>query len=72
MGRYQSQRAPDTALRSRLRDLANERRRSGYRQLFVLLWREGEPSGVQPPFYVPLIRGFTKHVPEAGCRMPGA
>ncbi len=33
------------ALRGRLRDLANERRRFGYRWLFVLL-REGEPSGI--------------------------
>jgi putative transposase len=41
MVRYQSQRAPDTALRGRLRDLANERRRFGYRRLFVLLRREG-------------------------------
>jgi putative transposase len=41
--RYQSRRAPDTALRGRLRDLANERRRFGDRRLFVLLHREGEP-----------------------------
>ena len=41
MVRYQSQRALDTALRGRLRDLANERRRFGYRRLFVLLRREG-------------------------------
>ena len=47
MVRYQSQRAPDTALRGRLRDLANERRRFGYRRLFVLLRREGEPSGIK-------------------------
>lgn len=46
MVRYQSKRAPDTALRVRLRDLANERRRFGYRQLFVMLRREGEPSGI--------------------------
>jgi len=46
MVRYQSHRAPDTALRGRLRDLANERRRFGYRRLFVLLRREGEPSGI--------------------------
>ena len=46
MVRYQSQRAPDTVLRGRLRDLANERRRFGYRRLFVLLRREGEPSGI--------------------------
>jgi hypothetical protein len=35
---------PDTALRERLRGLAVERRRFGYRRLFVLLRREGELS----------------------------
>ncbi|GLS19240.1 hypothetical protein GCM10007874_22570 [Labrys miyagiensis] len=44
--RYRSCRPPDTDLRRRLRDLAHERRRFGYRRLFVLLRREGEPSGV--------------------------
>lgn len=44
--RYQSRRPPETELRTRLRDLANERRRFGYRRLFVLLKREGEPSGI--------------------------
>ncbi|WQE35449.1 IS3 family transposase [Brevundimonas bullata] len=43
--RYRSCRQPDTALRERLRALAVERRRFGYRRLFVLLRREGEPSG---------------------------
>jgi len=46
MIRYRSQRAPDTALRGRLWELANERRRFGCRRLFVLLRREGEPSGI--------------------------
>jgi putative transposase len=46
MIRYQSRRAPDADLRARLRDLANERRRFGYRRLFILLRREGEPSGI--------------------------
>ncbi|MDA9524134.1 transposase [Bradyrhizobium sp. CCBAU 11434] len=46
MIRYRSSRPPDAALRGRLRDLANERRRFGYRRLFVLLRREGEPSGI--------------------------
>lgn len=41
-----SRRPPETELRTRLRDLANERRRFGYRRLFILLQREGEPSGV--------------------------
>lgn len=43
--RYRSCRQPDTALRERLRALAAERRWFGYRRLFVLLRREGEPSG---------------------------
>ena len=46
MIRYRSQRPPDTELRGRVRELANERRRFGYRQLFILLRREGEPSGI--------------------------
>ncbi|MDE3760445.1 IS3 family transposase [Sinorhizobium meliloti] len=46
MVRYRSCRPPEVELRARLRDLANERRRFGYRRLFVLLKREGEPSGV--------------------------
>jgi len=43
--RYRSRRPDDAALRARLRILAHERRRFGYRRLFVLLRREGEPSG---------------------------
>lgn len=46
MIRYRSKRPAETALRTRLRELANERRRFGYRRLFILLRREGEPSGV--------------------------
>jgi putative transposase len=44
--RYRSRRPSDAALRARLRELANQRRRFGYRRLFILLRREGEPSGV--------------------------
>jgi len=39
--RYKSSRPDDSALRARLRELANERRRFGYRRLHVLLRREG-------------------------------
>src|SRR5258708_24649873 len=39
--RYRSRRPPDEALRERLRQLARERRRFGYRRLYVLLRREG-------------------------------
>ena len=42
---YQSQRAPDTVLRWRLREPVNDRPRSGYQRLCVLLRREGAPSG---------------------------
>lgn len=43
--RYVSRRPPDTRLRERLRDLAHERRRFGYRRLFILLRRDGETAG---------------------------
>lgn len=46
MIRYRSRRPAETALRERLRSLANERRRFGYRRLFILLRREGELSGI--------------------------
>ncbi len=46
MVRYRSRRPSEPELREKLRDLANERRRFGYGRLFVLLRREGEPSGV--------------------------
>ena len=45
MVRYRSCRPPEVELRAKLRDLANERRRFRYRRLFVLLRRDGEPSG---------------------------
>src|SRR5262249_56678211 len=38
-------RAPDTELRARLRDLANQRRRFGYRRLFILLRDQGDHPG---------------------------
>jgi putative transposase len=41
MVRYRSRRSDDAALRERLRSLAHERRRFGYRRLHVLLKREG-------------------------------
>lgn len=46
MIRYRSIRPDDRALRARLRNLAQERRRLGYRRLFILLRREGETSGI--------------------------
>jgi putative transposase len=46
MVRYRLCRPPDTELRARLRELANERRRFGDLRLFILLRREGEMSGI--------------------------
>ena len=59
MVRYQPRRAPDTVLRCRLRELANERRRFGYRRLFVLLRREGEPSGINRIYRLYSEEGLT-------------
>jgi hypothetical protein len=39
--RYRSIRDDDVALREKLRELANQRRRFGYRRLHILLRREG-------------------------------
>jgi putative transposase len=39
--RYASRRPEDAGMRARLRELANERRRFGYRRLHILLRREG-------------------------------
>ena len=43
--RYRRRRSDDGLLRARLRALANERHRFGYRRLFILLRRDGEVSG---------------------------
>lgn len=39
--RYQTSRSDDAGLRQRMREIAHERRRFGYRRLQVLLKREG-------------------------------
>ena len=70
--RYQSRRPPDTALRVRLRDLANERRRFGYPlpshgshanrergRLVALLRRQGEPSGINRIYRLYSEEGLT-------------
>ncbi|PPQ13717.1 IS3 family transposase [Bradyrhizobium sp. AC87j1] len=59
MIRYRASRPPDAVLRGRLRDLANERRRFGYRRLFVLLRREGEPSGINRIYRLYREEGLT-------------
>ena len=59
MIRYRSRRAPDTALRARLRELANQRRRFGYRRLYILLRDEGEASGINRIYRLYREEGLT-------------
>ncbi len=59
MIRYQSRRAPDTELREQIRDLANERKRFGYRRLFILLRQGGEPSGINRIYRLYREEGLT-------------
>lgn len=56
---YRSSRPPETELRDRLRDLAKERRRFGYRRLFILLRREGKPSGINRIYRLYREEGLT-------------
>ena len=56
---YRSRRAPDTELRTQLRDLANARRRFGYRRLFILLRQDGERSGVNRVYRLYREEGLT-------------
>jgi len=69
--RYQSSRPPETELRAKLRELANERRRFGYRRLFVLLRREGEPSGVNRIYRLYREEGLSVRKREARRRAVG-
>jgi putative transposase len=71
MIRYRSQRAPDTALRTQLRDLANERKRFGYRRLFVLLRQSGEPSGINRIYRLYREEGLTVRKRRARRRAVG-
>ncbi|MER9018761.1 IS3 family transposase [Mesorhizobium sp. M0898] len=71
MIRYQSRRPPETQLRGRLRDLANERRRFGYRRLFILLRREGEASGVNRIYRLYREEGLTVRKRRARRRAVG-
>jgi putative transposase len=59
MIRYRSRRPPDVELRTRLRDLANQRRRFGYRRLFILLRAQGEPSGINRIYRLYREEGLT-------------
>ena len=58
-------------LRGRLRELANERRRFGYRRLFVLLRREGEPSGINRIYRLDRAEGLTVRKRKARRKVVG-
>jgi putative transposase len=72
MIRYRACRPPDTALRTQLRELANERKRFGYRRLFILLRREGEPSGINRIYRLYREEGLTVRKRRARRRAVGA
>jgi putative transposase len=59
MIRYRSRRPADTELRTRLRELAAERRRFGYRRLFILLGWEGERSSLNRIYRLYKEEGLT-------------
>jgi len=71
MIRYRSRRPPDTELRTRLRDLANQRRRFGYRRLFILLRDQGEPSGINRIYRLYREEGLTVRKRRARRRAVG-
>ena len=54
-----------------MRDLANARRRFGYRRLFVLLRREGEPSGINRIYRLYRDEGLTVRKRRARRRAVG-
>jgi transposase InsO family protein len=72
MVRDRSRRPVDAELRVKLRELANERRRFGYRRLFVLLRREGEPSGIKRIYRLYREESLTVRKRRARRRAVGA
>jgi putative transposase len=71
MIRYRSCRPSDTGLRTQLRDLANARRRFGYRRLFILLRQDGEPSGINRIYRLYREEGLTVRKRRARRRAVG-
>jgi transposase InsO family protein len=71
MIRYRSRRPPETELRIRLRELANQRRRFGYRRLFRLLRDQGEPSGINRIYRLYREEGLTVRKRKARRRAIG-
>src|ERR1700710_545273 len=71
MVRYQSRRPQDADRRGHLRELAYARRRFGYRRLFVLLRKLGEPSGLNRVYRLYREEGLTVRKRRARRRAVG-
>jgi hypothetical protein len=70
-GGYTSTRPADAELRAELRDLANARRRFGYRRLFVLLRQRDERSGKNRIYRLYREEGLTVRKRRARRRAVG-
>lgn len=71
MIRYQSLRPAETELRTKIRNMANERKRFGYRRLFILLRQGGEPSGVNRIYRLYREEGLSVRKRQARRRAVG-
>jgi len=69
--RYRSSRPPEVDLPAKLRDLANEQQRFGYRRLFILLRRDGEPSGANRIYWLYREEGLSVRKRKAKRRAVG-
>jgi transposase InsO family protein len=69
--RYRTCRPDDAALRGRLCELARERRRFGYRRLFVLLRREGATAGLNRVYRLYREEGLSVRKRQARRRAVG-
>ena len=72
MIRYRSRRPAESELRARLRARDNERRRFGYRRLFVFLRQDGEPSGIDRIYRLYREEGLTVRKRRARRRAMGS
>ncbi|MGY4496124.1 transposase InsO family protein [Bradyrhizobium sp. GM24.11] len=71
MVRYRAVPAAGHRTRGQLRELANGRRRFGYRRLFVLLRKLGEPSGLNRIYRLYREEGLTARKRRARRRAVG-
>jgi transposase InsO family protein len=69
--RYRSVRPNDAAVRAAMKEVAAERRRFGYQRLFILLRREGEPSGINRIYRLYREEGLTVRKRRARRRAVG-